>query len=238
MSDVEFKLEGIEKALKDLKTFQAKALPFAARQSLNNTAFAARKIWQAEIRNSFTLRNKYTERSIRVDMARGLNVDRMRSAVGSIAGYMAKQESGGTERGGGSRKAIPGPAAAGLAPGSKRTKLVRAGSRLSAIHVLRKPIAVRGGAKRRNLVALLQAKRAGSKFVLLTRKGGGKGLYRVMGTKKQLKTRLLYDVSRGSVRIKPEPTLHRTMHIITPRLQTMHLDALEAECRRHKLFGY
>lgn len=223
-------------ALKDLKTFRAKALPFAIRNSLNRMAFAAREIWQEEIRSSFVNRNKFTERSILVERANGTNARNMIATVGSTAPYMVDQEHGAVIRGRGKHKPIPGPVAAGQAPGSKRTKLVRPASKLSALHLKHG----KGGKsrKQKNAIAIAIAKRGGQRAVLLERPSGGRGIFKLMGGRKRVQTRLLWDLSRGSVTVKPEPTLQRTLKRIQPKLETIHRDALVEQLRRHKIMGY
>src|SRR5688500_5442350 len=113
MLTVEWK--GLKELVRDLKTAREKALPYAVKTSLNTAAFEARKVWQGEIRRSFTNRNAFTERSVLVERASGNDARRMFATVGSTAPYMGTQEEGGTVKGRGKRKAIPGPAAAGQA---------------------------------------------------------------------------------------------------------------------------
>lgn len=224
-----------KKAVKDLRKFREKAIPYAVRNALNRGAFHARTEWQQEVRRAFTLRNAFTERSIRVDRATGKNVAGMVAVVGSVAPYMDEQEHGATERGRSKHKPIPGPVAAGLQPGGKRTKMVRAGNKLSALHASRP---VGASSKQRNAVALAMARRKGERVVLLDRPNGGKGLFRLMGGKKKVQTRLLWDLSRGSVKVKPTPTLGRTLARIQPRLAEIHRDAFVEQLRRHKILGY
>jgi hypothetical protein len=224
---------------KDLRTFASKAIPHAVRNSLSTSAFQARAEWQDQIKRSFTLRNKFTERSIRVEKATGFEVRRMVSVVGSVAPYMERQEFGGIEHANRGIKAIPGPSAAGQAPGTKRTRLVRATARLGRINVKRGALRRTGGSpKQRNLVALLQARRAGRKHALLERKNGGRGLFLITGTKRKIRTRLLYDVSKSQVTVPAEPTLQRTLKAIEPKLERIHKDAFLFQLRKHRILGY
>jgi hypothetical protein len=224
-----------KQALKDLRRFREKAIPYAIRNALNRSAFHARAEWKTEVRNEFTLRNRYTEQSILVDRATGKSVSGMVAVVGSKAAYMDEQEHGATVRGGGKHKAIPGPVAAGLPPGGKRTKLVRGANKLSALRVSRP---VGKNPRQRNAVALAMARRRGERVALLERPRGGKGLFRLTGGKKKPQTRLLWDLSRSSVTVKPTPTLQRTLTRIQPRLVEIHRDAIVEQLRRHKVLGY
>lgn len=223
-------------AKRDLRKFREHAIPHAMRNALNTAAFETRRIWQNEVRSTFTLRNHFTERSILVEKARGTVPATMVAVVGSTAPYMGDQEHGAMVRGRSGKKAIPGPAAAGQPPGSKRTRLVRAGARLGAIH-LRRPSGGRS-ARQRNAIALSMARRSGTKDVLLERPKGGKGIFRVSGGRRRLQLRLLWDVSRGAVRVPRAPTLERSLARLQPKLgPILHAATLE-QLRRARVFGY
>jgi hypothetical protein len=131
--------------------------------------------------------------------------------VGSVADYMDEQEEGATIRGSGQAQGHPHSLqAAGQAGGGKRTKLVRGRFYLGAIQVAHP--ALSGGRRQQNAIAIAVARKQGKKVVLLNRPKGGKALFLMgAGTKRKLKTRMLWDVSRGSVRVKPEPTLERSI---------------------------
>jgi hypothetical protein len=223
------------KAIRDLKTFKATAIPYAVRNALNRSAFHGREEWQREIAASFTLRNNWTTRSLRVERASGRDAGSMRAYLGSLAVYMGDQEKGGIVKGKTGLKGIPGPVAAGLAPGAHRTRLVRAGNRLNALH-LRKPI---GATKaQRNAVAIAMAKRKGEKAVLLERPKGGKGIFKLMGGRRKVQVRLLWDFSRRSVHVPSQPTLQRTLRRIQPRVEAIHVEAVVEQLKRHKILGY
>jgi hypothetical protein len=235
---IHIELKGLNRLKRDVELFSKRAVPHAVRETLNGCAFALQKEWRGEVRQSFTLRNKYTERSIQVDRARGIDTRAMQARTGSIAHYMDEQEEGAIVRGGGKHKPIPGPAAAGQAPGGKRTRTVRQGLRLSAITVSHSPLA-RYGKRRQNAIALAIARRKGERFALLNRsKGGGRGLFEVRGGRRTLRTRLLYDVSRGSVRVPAEPTLQRSIRKSQRAFEQAQYLAVLRQLKRHKVFGY
>lgn len=228
--------KGIDEARRDLQTFASKAVPYAARNALNTIAFEARGEWQRQIKGSFTLRNRFTERSILVTKAQGRDVSRMASFVGSVAPYMGDQESGATVRGKSGLKGIPAPAAAGQQPGGKRTRLVRAANRLGAINVAHPRLT--GSRQQRNAIALAVARRKGQKVALLERPKGGKGLFRLMGGKRRIRTRLLWDFSKRSVRVKSEPTLQRTLSAVSRKVPHILLASTLEQLRRNRIFGY
>lgn len=241
---VEFR--GIDELIDDLRKARKRAIPHGVRNALNTAAFQGRKDWQGVIRRTFTIRNQFTERSIRVVQAKGTNLDRMEAFLGSVAPYMGDQEGGATVRGRRRVKAIPGPVAAGQSPGGKRTKLVRAGAKLSAINIRR----IRAkGPKQRNAIAIAMAARKRQKFVKLTRPGGGQGLFSFKGGRrtwhkshgwrvKSLQLRLLWDVSRKSVRVPPSHTLERTLRMLEPRLPHIYTASIVEQLRRARVLGY
>jgi hypothetical protein len=227
------------KSLHDhLARFKKTALPYAARDALNGCAFELRKEWQSQIRTTFTNRNNFTERSIRVEKASGNNLKTMQSRAGSVAAYMGDQEAGATVRGSGKHKAIPGPVAAGQKSGGRRTKLVTSGKRLGAIHI-KSPKLAKYGRRRQNAVVLAIAIRKHEKHALLNRaKGGGRGIFEVKGLKRKAKVKLLYDVSKSSVKVKPEPTMRRAVNASGYRFERAIYNALLTQLRRNRLMGF
>jgi hypothetical protein len=230
--------KGFQKLHDELGKFKT-ALGHAQRNALNDCAFALRGRWQQEIKSSFTLRNQFTERSIRVDKASGVDTKPMKAVTGSVASFMGDQEEGAVVTGRGKHKAIPAPAAGGQAAGAgKRTALIRARYRVGAITVGH-PSLAKFGRRRQNAVVMAVAIRKGERFALLNRaKGSGKGLFEVRGTKRMGKTKLLWDLSRGSVRVHPEPTMHRAAAALMPRFKQLTEQALLSQLRRNKVMGY
>jgi hypothetical protein len=211
------KITGAKEMVADLKRMREKAIPYALKNALTTAAFETRSIWQREIRSTFVNRNTYTANSVRVEQA---STTKLVAKTGSIADYMDEQEEGATIKGSGKHKAIPTAAAAGQAGGGKRTKLVRGRFYLGAIQVAHP--ALSGGRRQQNAIAIAVARKKGQKVVLLNRPKGGKALFLMgAGTKRKLKTRMLWDVSRGSVKVKPEPTLERSIAQVKPKLEHM-----------------
>ncbi|MDQ2646933.1 MAG: hypothetical protein M3020_24225 [Myxococcota bacterium] len=227
------KWQGLDKLIRDLKRAREKALPYAMRNAVNTAVFEARREWVGEMRRTLTLRNTFTERSVLVDKSRMTGGRATAAVLGSTAPHMRQTEEGGIRRG--SRKHLPiaTAVAAGQAAGSKRTKVVRAASRLRAIQVQR----MTGGKspKQRNAIALSVARKKRQRFVHLERKGGGTGLFRVT---LRGRATMLWDLSRGSVRQPPTPTLERALKRIEPKLPHIYTAALLQELRRWKVLGY
>jgi hypothetical protein len=227
------KWKGIDKLLRDLRTTREKAVPYAMRNAVNTAVFEARREWVGEMKRTLTMRNTFTERSLVVEKAKVTGGRRVIAVLGSTAPYMGKTETGGVRRG--SRKHLPiaTAVAAGQAPGAKRTKVVRAASRLRAIQVQHGTTGA--SPRQRNAIALSVARRKRQRFVQLERKGGGTGLFRVT---LRGRPKMLWDLSRSSVRQPPNPTLERALKRVEPKLPHIYTAALLQELRRHKVLGY
>lgn len=238
MNHIDVDMREFERLSDELDRFAAKAVPHAARQGLNTTAFQGRKVWQKAMGREFTLRAKWVPKSIRVEKAElRLRAGRMESVLGSVFPGLDKQEKGGTIRGrGGASKPIPTRVAAGQSMGAgERTRTVRGPNKLKAIHLQRRR--GKGGSKRqRNAVAISQAVKAGRKFALIEAKRGT-AIVRITG-RKRVRVRMLWDLSRSSVRVPASPTLGRTLRVMERRMPAIMLDSLKYQARRHRLLGY
>lgn len=223
----------IEKFARDLDKMAKRAIPHAMRNSLNRSAFAGRKIWKKEIKSTFVTRNTWTERSIRVDKARGTNLTRMESVLGSVADYMGKQERGGRVSGRGKTKSIPTSFAAGQMGAIPRTRLVRGAHKVGRIRLGRKP---RGGTRRqRNAIGIKQAAAQGRKFVFLELPTS-RGLFKLTGGKRKPSIKMVWSLSQSSVQLKPEPTLKRTLKRMDRVIPKIHMGAIKEQIKRNGLF--
>jgi hypothetical protein len=231
----------LRKLEEHLVTFKKKALPFAVSAGLNSTAFTARKEWVGQMERTFTLRNKYTTRSLRVVKSPARRtIESMSSRVGSPLAYLGERERGSTKSKRGKHGvAIPTAAASAQGKGSKRTRSIRRTNYLSALNV-GKGASTRKGARgrgQRNAASIAIASRKGGGVVYLDL-GRRKGLFRVEGRKKGIRIRMLYDLTRSTVTTRAMPTLGRTLAAIEPRLPRIQRDALLSELRRHRILWY
>jgi hypothetical protein len=238
MVSVKVELKGFGKLTDDLNTFASRGFPYAVRDTLNGCAFETQREWRAEVKRTFILRNRYTEQSIRTDKARGTKVEGMAATTGTIAEYMPDQESGGEVRGKGKHKAIPTAVAAGQGQGAKRTRMVRAGLRLQAVNVTQLP--QQYGKRRQNAMAIAVAIRKGQRFALLNRmKGSGRAIFEVKATQRRgARVRMLWDMSRGSVHVDREPTLHRAIASSSSQYDRIQYQAVLNQLKRNKVMGY
>lgn len=228
-------MNGFKRLTKDLEVFARSAMPHAARNALNAVAFEARKEWAELAKARMTLRNTYTVRSITYDKATGTDISTMQSRVGSKADYMEHQEEGDTRRKKGKYGVpIPTASAAGQAMRARpRTRLVQKRSRMSAMDV---PNRVGGNRQRKNAVAILLApKHGGIAFLNL---GKRKGLFRIEGRKRGLSIRMLWDLSRPTVKTPRNPMLADTLKAVGPRVPRLLEKALIEQLKKRKVFGY
>lgn len=227
----------VDQYVADLKTFAARAYPFATKATVNKAAFETRKGYQGRMRAELTLRNKWSEQSVRVTQAKALNVSRQEATVGSTADYMATTEFGGTVRGSGKYKPIATSYAAGQAQGARpRTRLPRKPNKLSNIQLKRRGP---GGANRkaRNAAAIQEAAASGNKYVYLDL-GRRQGIFRVLGGKRKPYIRMIWDLSRRMVRVPARPLLLPATMEQKAKLPQYYGEAALFQLKRHKILGY
>ena len=226
-----------DRLVNHLETFSKRSVPFAMRDGINRSAFAARKIWQQKIRETFVLRgNKFTAKgAIQVEKARGIKVNRMEAVLGSIADYQRDQEDGVTLRTRGKHgKAIPTSAAAGQKGARPRTRLVSRRNKLTAITLTSSKFRQFKSKRQRIAVAVRMAKAKGQNFIFLKVSSTNAGIYRLIG--KRPKMRRIWDMSHSSVRIKPQPTLEPTVKRMQRVAPPIFLGAVKQQVKRAGLF--
>lgn len=228
--------KGFKHAAKQMDKL-ANAMDYARRDYVNAMAFEARKGWVSNIQGAFVLRNKFTQNSVRVEKARVAKGAVIESRVGSTAPYMDEQEDGGTKRKKGKHGSpIPTTSAAGQGMKAKpRTRQVTGRNRLGAIRLGSR---VSGNRQRRNTVAILMAVKRGTNLVYLDL-GRRQGIFRIMGGKRGLRVRMLWDLSRASVDIPATPTLEPALRAIPEAQRTrMGIAAMKGQLKRNKLLGF
>ncbi len=220
---------------RDLKLFKARALPFATKSTLNSAAFDAQRESRAKLRSEMTLRNKFTKQSVQVEQARTLNIDRQESTVGATVDYLERQEFGGTRTKRGS-EGTPIPTSFSAGQGMRRqprTRLPVDANRLANIQLKRRKR--RGSRKQQNLIAIKEAASSGRKHVFLELQRT-KGIFLVQSGKKRPRIRMVYDLTRSSVRIPRNPWLKPSVDITQRRMPAMYAKALRFQLQRLKIF--
>ena len=227
---LEANLDDLDELLHKLEKVRRRAVPFAVRDSLNASAFLAKREWTVQLHKRLTVRNTWTAKGIKTENARGLQVARMVSVVGSTREYASKLEEGGTVS---DPRGVPihTSVASGEGRGARpRKKAVRPGNRLNKI---RRYKGTHGTQGQKNAEAVRLAMRSGGRTkVAYMELGTKKGLYKVSGSKRNPKIDLLIDVSRTQVRVGPHPTLKPTIASVSPKLRTIHALAIIRQLRR------
>lgn len=220
---------------RDLKTFASKALPFATRNTVNGAAFAAQKIAKTDVRESMVTRNRFTEQSIRVEQTRTLRVSQQAAIVGSIADYMEDQEFGATKvKTGKEGVAIATSYSAGQEGQQPRTRLPRKPNKMVNIQ-LRKRKRKGSSRKQRNIVSIQQAKATGNKYVFLETHRT-KGIFKVMGSKRKPRIKMVWNMSRQSVVIPKNPWLAPSVVKTEAKIPELYAKSLRFQLKRNNLF--
>lgn len=217
-----------------LEAFNKRALPHATRNTVNTAAFQARGFAQENIRENMTTRNKFTERSVRVEQTKSLDISKQESTVGSVAGYLADQEFGATKHKTGSEGvAIATSYSAGQGENTQpRTRLPRRPNKLANIQLQRRR--KKGGSrKQQNLMAIRQAATTGRKYLFLDL-GRSKGIFRVVGGRRRPKIKMVHDMSRESVVIPKNPWLEPAQERVD--VEEIHKKSLAFQVKRMRLF--
>lgn len=226
----------VRKLERDLERFKDRAVPFAVRDTLNRTAFDARRLSVRKVRTEMVLRNKGTEQSIQVDKARGLNVQTMESTIGSTQGYMEDQEFGATKTSRGKRGTpIPTSAASGEGRGVVPRKKAVPRSRTLGRITLRNERIKTKSKKQANFLKVKLAAKSGHKFVFLSLQRHP-GIYRVSGGKRNPQIDLMYDMSQKSVFIPRNPWLKPSVDKATERMPEFYRRSLTFQLKKHRLF--
>lgn len=219
----------------DLKTFARRALPFATKNTLNQAGFHARKLAQRDIQVKMVLRNTFTKRSIQVEPTRTLNINRQATTVGSTAPYMEDQEFGATKNKTGSEGVtIATGYSAGQENQRPRTRLPRKPNKLQNIRL--KHRRKQGSRKQRNAQAIQQAASSSNKFTFLDL-GRRKGIFKITGSRKRIKIKMVWDMTRQSVKIPANPWLKPVVDTTVVKIPEFYRKSLIFQLKRNNLFN-
>lgn len=232
---VEVDLKSGKELTRHLKTFARTAVPHAARNALNSMAYEARGEYVAQAKKTLTMRNTYTVRSIQYTKARGTDMQLMQSSAGSTLPYMADREEGETKRKKG-KHGVPIPTSSAAGQGMKARPRTRSVRKRFFMHAISLPSRAGGSRKRRNAAAIrLATKHGGVAFLDLGRR---KGLFSVTGRKRGLRIRMLWDLSRSTVKTPEQPMLERAVKVMESRIVGIMERSLLEQLRRRRVFGY
>lgn len=217
-----------------LANIRQRSIPYAQRQTLNDTAFHARRVAVNQINDRFTLRNKWSERSLGVNRASGLDPRSMQAAMGSTLDYMRDQEFGGANR-----SPIPTTAASGE-PESARTRRrpVRRANRVSNLQVARR---VRSRNPKQQVIASVQDSiRHGRRPFILDGPSPQRGIYTVRGGRlgrrrgwpSGARLIMLQSLTRQPVRYRARPWLQPSASLAMQAQPTFYARALQFQLDR------
>lgn len=215
----------IKKLERRLRDINKRAIPFATKATLNDMAFGSQRLAKGEIQAKMTLRNKYTSSSIRVEQARGTDIQSQKSIMGSIADYMDEQEFGGTKsRKTGRTVGIPTSFSAGQRGARPRTRLPRKAYQMAKI-VLRRGGRRGTNAKQQNAINIATSL-GGFTFLDLGRR---KGIFKI---DKKGNPTMVHDLSRASVRIPATKWMKPSVDAIVRRRGEFYAKALNFQLSR------
>jgi len=232
MADIDFDWDGLREMQKDLRICATDAIPYASRDALNSTAFEARKTWQGEMAKTFTLRNQFTQRSVRVEKVSHAtkDINRMQAVIGSVAPYLDEQEEGATMLGDGGHS-YPTP----VRTNPKRPVTRRNWQPNIKLWGGRPKF---GSPKQRNAINISRAMRAGGQMVIPLQTRYGTVLARTMPTGETVKLKILWNLTRTSVRVSPHKTLEPTMQEVERLMPRAMIKAIVFQMRRRRVLGY
>lgn len=238
--------EELKQLVSDLKTFKARAYPFATKFTVNSAAFQARDRTLAAMDKKQILRNKpFIRKSVQVVTARTLRVSQQEARMGGVPDFMEDQEFGGIKR----RKGKFGvPLATSVVSGEgrgarPRKKVPRAALRLSKIKFTKKSKKKFKSRRQEIFVQTLLAIQAGQRFIFLDT-GERQAIYGIRGRGKLdrngritgVKMEMLYDLSEDDVPIPRTPTFAPATIATQKQIPAIYLRAVIFQLKRHGLF--
>lgn len=159
------------------------AFPLAVKGTLNSVAFEIMKNSRRDIKDDFVNRNRYTERSVKVDPVKTLKMSDMVATVGSTAPYMRAQEEGETRVSKGKQGLrIPSGAAAGQSTLFPRKKVVKKKYRRGQIKLANRKGRIKAKSRRQFILMSIRvaALKGESPYIFLGLKGKETGIYKVI----------------------------------------------------------
>lgn len=220
---------------KDLRTFNRVAFRHATKDTLNELAFRGMQIARGHIQRKMVLRNNWTRGSIQFRKTTALPVHLQVSSFGSTEEYMADQEFGGVKRTNGK---VGVPITTSFAAGQEgqrpRTKVAKSANQMRNIQ-LRKGGRKGLSKKAKNASAISQAAGSGNKLAYLEF-GRTKGIFRIEGGKRNPSVKMIQDLSRKSITIKPNPWLAPSHQRTLKQMPRIYRAMLQKQITRANLF--
>jgi hypothetical protein len=249
MAMFSIKTDEIQKLENELSRVVKHAIPSATKNTINEAAAVTMRMAQAHVTKQMTLRNKWTEKSIKVRKTKAREISRQVAVVGSLQDYMEDQEFGAIKR----RKGKEGvPIPTGYASGEGRTsrprkRLPKGNKAIRKIrlgHGRKRPLGQPKHNKQALLFKVQDAVMSGNRFIF--HDFGGvkkKGIFRVVGGRKGFKRdwpsgaklEMVYSLEHSFVRIPRDPWLAPSVELIKPHIPEIYVKSLKAELKRLNL---
>ena len=222
----------LKKFSQGLKQFGKKEFSVINGMALNKAAFEARKEYVKIAERRFTMRNKWTIRSIQYRKVQGFR--NQFSEVGSTMDYMEDQEFGETiYKTGKHGVSIPTSTASGEARGARPRRKTVVRSRFRTRIKLYNGKRIKAKNRRSYIVAAVkQAAAAGGRRFLYLPLQKSPGIYLITGGKRKPKLNLIYDLSKKSVTVPARPTLKPAVDTIRPRMPQYYQTAFEQRTKK------
>jgi hypothetical protein len=229
---------------KDIKKLENKLnirkISYATRNTLNSIAFTTQKHARRNVNRRLTIRNRYTEQSIRVEQTRSLKIRDQFVVIGSVADYMETQEFGGVKKKRGKEGvSIPTSFSAGQGRSKDRTRLPKKPNKLENIR-LKKKNKRRLTGRQELLVKVQQAVNTGNKYIFHQFDAGKKGIFKVVGGTKNIKRgwpgnarlEMVWDMTEQIVTIPATPWLRPAVNTASKFLPIAYKKALQFQLNR------
>ena len=228
-------LSDVKRMEKRLALWNRKAFPFAVREVLNGLGFGAQRIGRKQIGRKMIERNKWTSASVQVDkVAMGsLRISEMEARTGSVEAYMQRQEMGGANEPKEGRDAVRIPTSVSSGEGENavpRLKAVRKPNRMAQIQ-LRKSRKKGANRRQKNLIAVKQAAKDKKPFAFL-KMGKRKGIFKITGSPRNPRVKLLHDLSKSSTPVPRNPWLRPASNLAAAKRGALWAKALRFQLER------
>lgn len=236
-----FTIDINKRLVQELEYLNQRALPHANKRFVNDAAFAVMREARQGVRETMTLRNKWTERSIQVERSRTLDMRRQGATVGSTEEYMLDQEFGTTKiKGGREGVILPTSWSAGQQGAKPRSRLPRRPNAMKNIKLKHRKL--RGvGKRQKNALLVKQAVETKDRFIFMDL-GRRKGIFKVLGGRKKnpsghvrgARVKMVHDMTRASVRVPPTPWLNPAIDRVLPKMPRMFTKRLIEQIRKNR----
>lgn len=218
---IDFDDSEIKQLVVQLDRLNKRGFFFAAKYALADMMWEARPIAQQVVAEKFTLKNKYTQQSIRALRPTGSTIETLAARVGSTAAYMEKQERGfrSTPFHGVGGAPVPTSAAANQKGAVPRTKPPGRRHRLS--QTANAPMVQKGkraGRKGSPGALISEAAQSNKKHVLL-HLGNTSGIFRIFGGKRRPKIEMVTALLQGTVMVPARPWIGEVANRAFPLLR-------------------